>query len=72
MKVELQEKEFCVNPYALIWSGGHYYLVCNNPKYDNLMHARLIVSTGQKHWIRLRGISERCRITRIFLTLRIM
>ena len=41
MKVELQEKEFCVNPYALIWSGGHYYLVCNNPKYDNLMHARL-------------------------------
>lgn len=41
MRVESQEKEFLVNPYALIWSGGHYYLVCNNPKYENLMHARL-------------------------------
>ena len=41
MQVETQEKEFLVNPYALIWSGDHYYLVCNNPKYDNLMHARL-------------------------------
>lgn len=41
MQVETQSREFLVNPYALIWSGGHYYLVCNNPKYDNLMHARL-------------------------------
>lgn len=41
MQVETQEKEFLVNPYALIWSGDHYYLICNNPKYDNLMHARL-------------------------------
>lgn len=41
MQVETQEKEFLVNPYALIWSGDHYYLVCNNPEYDNLMHARL-------------------------------
>lgn len=36
-----EEKDFLVNPYALIWSNDHYYLVCNNPKYDNLMHARL-------------------------------
>lgn len=36
-----EEKDFVVNPYALIWSNDHYYLVCNNPKYDNLMHARL-------------------------------
>ncbi len=35
------ERTFTVNPYALIWSNDHYYLVCNNPKYDNLMHVRL-------------------------------
>lgn len=34
-------KIFIVNPYALIWSNDHYYLVCNNPKYSNLMHVRL-------------------------------
>lgn len=36
-----EEKEFTVNPYALIWSGDHYYVVVNNPKYDNLMHLRI-------------------------------
>ncbi len=30
-----------VSPYALIWSNDNYYLVCNNPKYNNLMHVRL-------------------------------
>ncbi len=35
------QREFIVSPYALIWSNDHYYLVCNNPKYDNLMHTRL-------------------------------
>lgn len=34
-------RTFIVNPYALIWSNDHYYLVCNNPKYTNLMHVRL-------------------------------
>ncbi len=34
-------RTFVVNPYALIWSNDHYYLVCNNPKYNNLMHVRL-------------------------------
>lgn len=34
-------KRFIVNPYALIWSADHYYLICNNDKYDNLMHLRL-------------------------------
>ena len=38
---ELSEKEFCVSPYALIWSNDHYYLVANNEKYDNLMHTRI-------------------------------
>ncbi len=36
-----EEKEFTVSPYALIWSNDHYYLVCNNSKYDNLMHTRI-------------------------------
>lgn len=30
-----------VSPYALIWVDDHYYLVCNNAKYDNLMHLRI-------------------------------
>lgn len=37
----MESKTFMVNPYALIWSNDHYYLVCNNPKYSNLMHVRL-------------------------------
>lgn len=35
------EKTFRVSPYALIWKDDHYYLVCNNAKYDNLMNLRL-------------------------------
>lgn len=36
-----EEKSMTVSPYALIWSNDHYYLVCNNPKYSNLMHTRI-------------------------------
>lgn len=36
-----EKKTLTVNPYALIWANDHYYLVCNNPKYDNLMHLRI-------------------------------
>lgn len=35
------EKHFTVSPYALIWKNDHYYLICNNAKYDNLMNLRL-------------------------------
>lgn len=35
------QKTFRVSPYALIWKDDHYYLVCNNAKYDNLMNLRL-------------------------------
>ncbi len=35
------EKHLTLNPYAMIWSADHYYLVANNPKYDNLMHLRI-------------------------------
>ncbi len=34
-------KEFTLSPYALIWTGEHYYLIANNGKYDNLMHLRI-------------------------------
>ena len=34
-------KTFVVSHYALIWKDDHYYLVCNNKKYDNLMNLRL-------------------------------
>lgn len=34
-------KTFVVSPYALIWKDDHYYLICNNSKYDNLMNLRL-------------------------------
>ena len=34
-------KHMTLNPYALIWSNDHYYLIANNPKYDNLMHLRV-------------------------------
>lgn len=35
------EKTFKVSPYALLWKEDHYYLVCNNEKYDNVMNLRL-------------------------------
>lgn len=35
------EKSMTVNPYALIWSNDHYYLVGNYSKYDNLIHLRV-------------------------------
>ena len=38
---EAISKKMKVSPYALIWADDHYYLVCNNEKYDNLMHLRL-------------------------------
>ena len=35
------EKEHIISPYAMIWSNDHYYLVCNNSNYDNLMINRI-------------------------------
>ncbi len=40
-KTASEDKKFTVSPYALIWSEDHYYLVCNNEKYDNLMNLRI-------------------------------
>lgn len=49
------EKNFQVSPYALIWKNDHYYLVCNNEKYDNLMNLRLDRMKGVKE------LQEKCR-----------
>lgn len=40
-KVEIVEREHIVNPYSTIWDNSYYYLVSNNPKYNNLMHTRI-------------------------------
>ena len=40
-KKSYTEKTFTVSPYALLWKEDHYYLVCNNDKYDNVMNLRL-------------------------------
>ncbi len=36
-----EEKTMVINPYALIWSDDHYYLVGNYSKYNNLIHLRI-------------------------------
>lgn len=40
-KIILENKEYKLSPYALVWQNEHYYLVANNEKYDNIMHIRL-------------------------------
>lgn len=40
-KAVFEEKKHIISPYAMIWSNDHYYLVCNNSKYDNLMVNRI-------------------------------
>lgn len=40
-KTPYTEKTFRVSPYALIWKDDHYYLICNNEKYDNIMNLRV-------------------------------
>ena len=59
-KTAKEEKSFTVSPYALIWSDDHYYLVCNNEKYDNLMHLRIDRIAGtSRHSIHLRSLKYR-------------
>ena len=39
--IVVENREYKVSPYALVWQNEHYYLVANNEKYSNLMHIRL-------------------------------
>lgn len=64
-RVITTEKQMTVSPYALVWMEDHYYLVCNNEKYDNLMHLRLdrmkmvrITDEGYRHFSEVSEYSE--------------
>lgn len=36
-----QARKYTINPYQMVTANGHYYLICNNDKYENLSHYRL-------------------------------
>ena len=40
-QLKTEERIFRLSPYGIIWSQDHYYLVCNNEKYNNFMHIRV-------------------------------
>ncbi len=59
-------KTFLINPYSLLWSNDHYYLVCNNDKYNNLMHLRLdrissvkVLPFNAKHFSKVSKYTEK-------------
>lgn len=59
-------KVFIVNPYSLLWSNDHYYLVCNNDKYNNLMHLRLdrisqvmLLDSSSKHFSKVSKYTDK-------------
>lgn len=63
-------KTFIVNPYSLLWSNDHYYLICNNDKYSNLMHLRLDriseiepLDTPSKHFSRVSKYTDKFDVT---------
>lgn len=61
-KITQNERVMTVSPYALCWSGDHYYLVCNYEKYDNLMQLRLDrmkkVTVTEQPWRHFSEVSE--------------
>lgn len=36
-----QKKPYLLNPYALFWNDGHYYLIATHKDYDNPVHFRV-------------------------------
>lgn len=60
--VERSSKEITVSPYALLWENDRYYLIGNNPKYDNLMHLRIdrieSVNPVRVNWRHFSEVSE--------------
>lgn len=60
--LEVIKRNFKVSPYSLLWDNDHYYLICNNEKYDNLMHLRIdrcesAAMTNEK-WRHFSSVSE--------------
>ncbi|MGI6161412.1 MAG: helix-turn-helix transcriptional regulator [Christensenellales bacterium] len=41
-----RERPYIVNPYEIVVNSGHYYLIANYSKYDNITHYRLDRITG--------------------------
>lgn len=41
LKLKDRGKEYFINPYQMVNSNGHYYLVCNNDKYDDVGYFRI-------------------------------
>ncbi len=60
--VKKAQKEINVSPYALIWDSDRYYVIGNNPKYDNLMHLRVdrieSVAVTKQQWRHFCEVSE--------------
>ena len=60
-------KQHTVSPYALIWKDDHYYLVCNNGKYDNLLNLRLDrMSKVELLDLRVRPVGEVSEYDKVF------
>ncbi len=59
---EKTRKEITLSPYALLWEADRYYLIANNPKYDNLMHLRVdrieSVTAVRQPWRHFSEVSE--------------
>ncbi len=59
IKPHYEEKIMRINPYCLIWSDDHYYLVGNYEKYDNLIHLRIDrIKSVEQTDVRARHFSE--------------
>lgn len=55
-------RDYVINPYQMVPASGHYYLICNNDKFDNLSHYRLdritnikLLDTKQKLLKKIKG-----------------
>ncbi len=56
------KKEITVCPYAMLWEADRYYVIGNNPKYDNLMHLRVDrieeITVTKQPWRHFSEVSE--------------
>ena len=41
LKLIPNKNEYILDPYALCWNNGFYYLICMNSKYENVSHFRV-------------------------------
>jgi predicted DNA-binding transcriptional regulator YafY len=60
-----QARKYIINPYQIAAANGHYYLICNNDKYDNVSNYRLdritnikLLDTPQKPMKLVKGLEN--------------